>query len=157
MPRSLALFVALVGCSAKVPHPPYVAQPTSALVEVAFPPPPARPEAMPKQPADGAVWIDGEWTWRGRRWAWSPGRWVIAPQGSVYSPWTSVRGADGTFYFAPGVWRDASGAPIDPPKSLALGSAASGVIFDANGEVQRTGPNIDPDRAPHRPAADAGP
>src|SRR5689334_3320659 len=71
--RSSVLALALFGCSSSLPHPTYTPQPQSALVEVAFPPPPARPEIVPDKPSDDAVWIDGEWAWRGRRWAWRSG------------------------------------------------------------------------------------
>jgi hypothetical protein len=129
-----------------LPHPPYAGQPTSALAEAPFPPPPARVEEIPPRPVDDAVWIDGEWQWRGRRWSWNPGRWVVAPAGSVYSPWTSVRGADGAFYYAPGAWRNAKGEPIANPPALALARASSGVVFDAEGEVEKTGRTVDADR-----------
>jgi hypothetical protein len=146
-----ALAVHAAGCGQRVPHPPYAPQPTSALVEVAFPPPPARPEGVPAKPDERAVWIDGEWTWRGRRWAWSPGRWVLAPEGGVFSPWTTVIRDDGTVFFAPGVWRNAAtGEAIAAPTALATANVASEVVFEPGGELQRTGPTIDPDRIRRR-------
>src|SRR5262249_19876160 len=108
--RALALVVtiAIVACGhARLPRPPYVQQPTSALVEAPYPPPPARVEVVPDSPRDEAVWVDGEWTWHGRRWAWRRGRWVVTPSGGAFSPWTTVRNGDGTLYFAEGTWRDA--------------------------------------------------
>jgi hypothetical protein len=157
--------LALSACSSGLPHPPYAPQPTSALVEVAFPPPPARAEAVPPRPprpygADGPiVWLDGEWTWRGRRWSWTPGRWVVAPPDARFSPWTTVMREDGATFYAPGVWRDAHGAPLaEPPKALAYAQASSGVIFEPTGDLQRTGPTIDPTRQRRqrrRPDADA--
>jgi hypothetical protein len=108
--------IAFVACGhARLPRPPYVGHPTSALVEVPYPPPPSRVEFVPPQPQDGAVWIDGEWTWRGRRWAWRSGRWVTVPAGATFSPWTSVRNGDGTLYFAPGTWRNAKGEDMRAP------------------------------------------
>jgi hypothetical protein len=152
----------LLACSSGLPHPAYAPQPTSALVEVAFPPPPARAEAVPPRPprpegADGdVVWIDGEWTWRGRRWSWSPGRWVVAPPGARFSPWTTVMREDGAIFFAPGIWRDAQGAPLaGEPKALAYARPSAGVIFEPGGHLQRTGPTLDPNRRRRRPA-DAG-
>lgn len=137
MKKPCLLALALVtlgfwGCGLKqLPHPHWVSQPTSALVEVPYPPPPARVEYIPKQPADAALWIDGEWGWNGRRWAWRVGRWVLAPVDPLmpfhlpasYSPWVSVRSGDGTLYIAAGMWRDIRGGEITEPAPLALGTA----------------------------------
>lgn len=106
----------------RLPAPPFVAQPTSALVEVPYPPPPARPEFVPDDPGvPGAVWIDGEWTWQGQRWSWKRGRWVVPPKGASYAPWTTVRNDDGVLYVAQGAFRDGRGAEIDEPDPIASG------------------------------------
>ena len=115
----------LFACTAPLPHPPYVRQPTTALVETPFPPPPARAEFVPNRPAKGAVWIDGEWTWRGHRWGWNAGRWVFPPPGAAFSPWSTVRAADGTLFFAQGTWRDAQGDVVAAPVPLALGTSGA--------------------------------
>jgi hypothetical protein len=132
-----------MACSSKLPHPPYAAQPTSALTEVPFPPPPAHVEIVPARPASdadkAAVWLDGEWTWRNTKWSWKAGRWVIPPAGAAFSPWTSARGENGTCYFAPGTWRDAHGVTVTEPPPVAVAGAAAGVIFDADGDVEKTG------------------
>jgi hypothetical protein len=156
---AISLLVSVGACTDRLPHPPYARHPTSALVEVPFPPPPARPEEVPPPPRDDAVWVDGEWTLRGRRWAWVPGRWVTVPPGSAFSPWTTVRRDDGVLFFAPGTWRDEAGEAIEPPAPLAFASVRSGVVFEPGGEVQRTGPTIDPRRQGARARAareDAG-
>ena len=44
------------GCRGKLPHPPYVPHPTSALREVALPSPPAPVELVPERPSEDAVW-----------------------------------------------------------------------------------------------------
>jgi len=129
-----------LGCSAIVRHPPYVAQPSSALVEVQLPPPPARVELVPARPSPDAVWVDGEWTWRRGRWAWLPGRWVEPPAGAAFSPWVFERAPDGRMWYAPGVWRDAHGAPVDPPPVLAGASVESGAVVNAEGVTETTGP-----------------
>lgn len=132
--------LALACGSSRYPHPPYVRQSTSALVEVPYPPPPGRVEFIPPKPTalpanfDGgeeadpsaAVWIDGGWQWSGERYTWHRGRWVLVPAGVSYSPWTTVRRADGTLFFAPAVWRDARGGVVDEPLALALGTSAPG-------------------------------
>jgi hypothetical protein len=137
----LLTLVALAACSARLPHPIYSQQPTSALVEVAFAPPPARPELIPARPRDDAVWIDGEWAWRGRRWAWRAGRWVEPPAGATFSPWTTVRRDDGVLFFAPGTWRDAKGDAIDAPKALATAgttSSSGSALSDSSALPQHT-------------------
>ncbi len=95
MKLRLAVFgCVLAACSGRVPHPPYTGQPTSALVEVDYPPPPARVEFVTPRPADNAVWVNGEWAWSGRRWAWKPGGWVTVPEGAAYAKLSLVRRAD---------------------------------------------------------------
>lgn len=155
----LAVAVVLVGlgqlgCSGSVRHPYYAAQPTSALQEVDAPPPPARVEILPGAPSSAAVWVDGEWMWRRGRWAWLPGRWVDAPGGRLFSPWVFVRGPDGRLWYAPGVWRDLWGAPVNPPDALGVASVETGVVVTAEGATELTGPSV---RQRPRPAASAAP
>jgi hypothetical protein len=133
-----------------VRHPTYVPQPTAALVEVTMAPPPARVEMVPDLPSSTAVWVDGEWVWRRSRWAWLPGRWVEQPAGVALSPWVFVRAPDGSLWYAPGVWRDKTGAPIDSPRALAVASVESGAVVNAEGTTETTGPNV---RDRPRPAA----
>ncbi len=133
----------VAACSGEaLPHPTFVSQPTSALVEVPFPPPPGRPEVIPAEPKltalpsgyDGGwgdvppdpVWIDGGWQWSGQHWSWKRGRWVAMPKGIVYAPWTTVRRADGVLFFAPGAFRDARGNQVDDPPALAVALATPG-------------------------------
>src|SRR5450432_2948884 len=105
----LAITFLAAGCGGSPPpHPPWVRQPTSALMEIPFPPPPARAEYMPKSPVSNAVWIDGEWRWKGRRWAWESGRWVVTPPGAGFAPWVTVRNGDRLLFLASGTWRDAN-------------------------------------------------
>jgi hypothetical protein len=151
-----AAAVLFFSCGTRLPHPPYAPHPTSALVEVRFPPPPARAEAVPAQPSNEAVWVDGEWQWRRRKWAWAPGSWVVVPPGGAFSPWTVVRDDNGTLFHAPGTWRNARGEAVPAPKPIALGEAPSGVVVDPEGEIEHPGRNIAPNR-PLRAAPDAGP
>lgn len=129
-----------LGCSSSLPRPAYAPQPTSALVEVTRLPPPARVEVLPERPSSSSVWIDGEWTWRRGRWAWRPGRWVEAPPGLAFSPWVFVRSPDGTLWYAPGVWRDRSGGPVDGPPPLAMATVEAGEVINADGTTEVTGP-----------------
>ena len=136
-PLLLLWVVAAVGCgSSQLPHPPYVSQTTEALVEVPYPPPPARAEFVPSAPRKDATWLDGEWIWRGRRWSWVRGRWVAPPPRARYAPWTTVRNSEGALFFAPGGWRDESGKPMEPPPPLAEGYDVPGKVTDMEGEKQ---------------------
>lgn len=87
---------------------------------VPLPPPPLRPEHVPPQP-DGAVWIDGEWSWDGTRYRWTNGAWVVAPTGGRVAPWTVVRRNDGQLFYSPSVWYDKSGAVVAEPRRLVEG------------------------------------
>jgi hypothetical protein len=98
-------------------------------------------EIVPARPAELAVWVDGEWIWRRGRWAWLTGRWVTPPAGARFSAWVFVRGADGRLWSAPGMWHDASGAPIEV-KPLAMASVEAGAVVDADGTIETTGPIV---------------
>src|SRR4051812_1756197 len=111
----VVLAVALTTCSSRIPAPPSTGQPQSALVEVDYPPPPARVEFVPAQPRAGAVWVRGAWLWEGRRWGWKPGAWVVPPEGAAYAVPVVVRRSDGRLFFAAGTWRDARGQEIAAP------------------------------------------
>lgn len=137
---ALALVGAALACAPKLPAPPYTEQPTSALAEIPYPPPPARAESVPGAPRGGAVWIDGEWVWRARRWSWKPGRWVVPPPGARFSPWTTVRDRTGTLFMASGVWRDAHGAAVEEPAALAVGVPGAGAIVSSEGDRVEQGP-----------------
>ncbi len=141
-----AACVGCLACSGRLPHATYTPQPTSALVSVATPPPPARVELVPARPNALAVWVDGEWTWRRALWAWMPGRWVEPAAGSTFSPWVFVRGSDGALWYAPGVWRDAKGTQVDAPPALAVATVETGEVVNAQGTTEATGPTLRPGR-----------
>jgi hypothetical protein len=136
----LVVSALVAGCARPLAHPVYAAQPTTALVEVDRPPPPARVEILPTRPSPEAVWIDGEWLWRRARWAWLPGRWVQPPPGATFAAWAFVRGADGRLWYAPGAWYDARRAPMVPPASLGIALVEAGAVVDADGRTETTGP-----------------
>lgn len=140
-----AFLLPFLACAGRLPHPIYVEQPTSALVEVGYPPPPARVEFVPKQPASDAVWIDGEWQWQGRRWAWRIGRWVRPPKDAKFAPWMMVRSPNGAVYYAEGTWRDARHEEIAEPAALAIGRPTISDVPDPEGELEKTGNSIRPD------------
>jgi len=150
----LAIGSLVLACGAsKLPAPSYTSHPTSALVEVPYPPPPARVEWVPPRPkGDVVVWIDGEWTWRGRRWAWRAGRWVVPPANASFAPWTSVRDGLGSFHVAQGVWRDPQGNEVAAPKALALGMPSAGPITNPEGEEEPAAPSIVRDGSQRQPS-----
>lgn len=103
----LLALAALGACGSPLPVPltgPHT--PEDVAVVVPYPPPPARVEivAPPPEGLEGAVWIDGEWQWRGRRWTWLAGRWEVPYPGAYYALPTTVRRADGALVWFPGVW-----------------------------------------------------
>lgn len=137
-----------LACGSSLPTPAYTSHPTSALLEVPYPPPPARVENIPREPKGDVVWIDGEWTWQSRRWAWKPGRWVVPPAGARFAPWTTVRDRLGTLYFAGGTWRDKNGAEVaEPPPAAAAGPFPVAVVTPEGEEVKQ-GPEAPLDAGP---------
>src|SRR5260221_13496823 len=118
----------LTRCGPRLPEPPPTAQPSSALIEVDYPPPPARVEFLPAQPSDGTVWVKGEWLWSGRRWAWRPGMWVVALPDARYARRVLVRRGDGKLFFAPGVWRDEEGREGPAPPEKVARSVSGAVV-----------------------------
>ncbi len=131
----------LAACSGpRLPHPPYVSHPTSALDEVPAPPPPPLVENVPEQPAKEAVWVDGEWRYSARQWRWNYGYWVVPVSGHAFSPPVEVRGADGTLYYAPGIWRNGLGEAVEDPEPLARGRSQGGnSIMNPSGERENVG------------------
>jgi hypothetical protein len=153
---SFLLLLLLLGtfwaCGSSVPHPPYMAQPAGALVQVDFPAPPARVEFVPAQPHSGAVWVRGEWQWQGRRWGWKPGVWVIPPEGAKYAPWATTRASNGQLYYAAGTWRDADGGEVpSPPAFQRPNRRSSAAVINVEGEAEPTGQD-----AEHAGVGDAG-
>jgi hypothetical protein len=152
--------VAALSCEHALPGPPRTSQATSAYVEVPFAPPPGRVEFVPNQPLEGAVWIDGEWTWEpvGRRWAWKYGRWVVPPNGARYARWSLVRASDGTLFYAPGAWCDPQGREVVAPPALALAGTSEEDIAHPEGEPTGHLPEAVRSRArtPPTAAPDAG-
>jgi hypothetical protein len=117
-------------------------------VPVDFAPPPGRVEKVPERPRDANAWIDGEWIRRRGRWYWLVGRWVKTPVGWTYSPWVVVRSVDGTVFYAPSIWKDASGSAMHAPPALAYATASGQAVFSAEGEAESTGRNLETAPAP---------
>jgi hypothetical protein len=116
--------------------------PASAFVEVPYPPPPARPEQLPDPPdVAGAVWIDGEWAWRGRSWGWTYGRWVRVPENAAFAPSRCRFDSDAVLVCARGTWYLADGTELRHPRELATATANEGNVVDEEGNRIDVGPN----------------
>lgn len=143
---AIAAATAATACGGRrLPAPSYVGQPQDALVQVPYPPPPARVEFVPDQPDGDAVWLDGEWVWQGRRYAWKPGRWVKPPPNSAFAPWSTVRDTMGSLYIAEGSWRDRNGRELPPPEPLKVGLPSAGAVTDPEGDTQAAAGTQSPD------------
>ena len=105
--RSVALLLAaqLAACSHALPLAPTGPHVGEEPQIVPTPPPPARVEIVPAPPDPNAVWVDGEWLWKGRRWVWQPGGWQVPRPGSYYAPSTIVRLSDGQLAWFRGQWK----------------------------------------------------
>lgn len=113
LPCAAAMCLALLpACSWRVPKPPTGPVPRDAMVEVPYPPPPARVETVPPKAKELDVWIDGQWDWTGTRWKWSDGYWMTPPPNAYFTPWKTERRADGRLYFAAATWRAPDGRPL---------------------------------------------
>lgn len=124
------------------------------LLEIPYPPPPARVEVVPETTVTGAVWVDGEWGWTGKRWSWSRGYWSVPPAGARFAPWLTIRGVDGRLYMAKGVWRSADGkTDLPTPAVVVEAKGGRGAVLNADGEEEPTGRDV---RAPTE-REDAGP
>jgi len=107
-------------------------------IEIPYPPPSSRVEIIPPKPQEGAVWIDGEWSWQGKSWVWEPGGWVAPPGGGYFAAWEMLRLDNGKLLFAPGSWHAPDGRVLPKPPVLLLAQSSLG-------------------EAPTRPAATASP
>lgn len=113
--------VAVMGCGISVQEPPRTQHRAADFEEVPYPPPAALAELVPPAPNDDAVWVDGEWEFRGSFYGWRRGGWVLAPRGARYAPWRIVFQRDGRLLFAPGAWYDEHGRRIEPPPVIVAG------------------------------------
>jgi hypothetical protein len=144
--RPIFLLLLVAACSSRLPRPNYTEQPTSALVEVDYPPPPARVAFVPVQPRSDAVWVNGEWQWQGRRWAWKPGGWFVPPPGAAYARSVVVRRSDGKIFFAAGAWRRPGGEEVmPPPEPQQVAPSTAGAVVNPEGETEPTAADIHPD------------
>ena len=83
------------------------------MIEVPFPPPPARVETVPPRKTASEVWVDGQWEWDGRAWKWRDGAWTTPPPNAYFTRWSTKRRGDGQLLFARAEWRDRAGRPLN--------------------------------------------
>lgn len=106
----LALSLLSSGCGSAIASPKLGPHYREEPLIVPYPPPPARVETIPRMPREmkqKAVWIDGEWQWKGRRWIWQEGRWELPYPDGYFAPATTLRISDGTLYYYQGEWKKA--------------------------------------------------
>jgi hypothetical protein len=134
MARVLAVILLAAGllvgyaCGSSIPTPTTRRHPTGTnYVEIPYPPPPARVEIIPPKPQEGAVWVDGEWSWQGKSWVWEPGGWVLPPDG-FFAPWEVLRLDNGKLLFVPGSWHGADGRALPKPPVLLLAQSSLGEV-----------------------------
>jgi hypothetical protein len=113
--KTIAAFVLLASaCGSSLPRPALVLHPSSAYVEVPYPPPAALAETVPPRPKQGkAVWVEGSWQFRGKTYSWQRGGWFIPPDGARYARSDVAFPVDGRVLFAPGIWYDAKNDILD--------------------------------------------
>lgn len=125
------------GCASALPRPSLGHHPSTetTIVVPSKPSEPVQVDIVGKRPSQTAVWIDGQWEWRGRRWAWVAGSWQDPPPDSYYAPtqlWHWVTpvygesgGADGSpqlvgfgmmLLYLPGHWHRHDGQIVEPTK-----------------------------------------
>ncbi len=129
------VLLGLTACGRSLPGPPKGMPPSTAFIEIPFPPPPAQIELIPERPHGRSVWVDGSWEWTGMRWRWKDGGWFEPPpRGVVYSTWQTVRPSGTRLLFAHAAWRDRSGKKVPAPRLLASATLSSEGDAGARGE-----------------------
>jgi len=110
--------VLATACGSELPRPELGPHAPDEYVVVPYPPPAAVAEVVPPRPNSAAVWVDGQWNWRGRYYVWKRGGWVVPWRDSFFAPWHRRYASDGTLYFADPSWRSADGRRLLPPPPL---------------------------------------
>jgi hypothetical protein len=103
-----------------LPAPALAEHPRTSFVHVPYPPPAALAETVPPPPErEGVVWVDGEWTFRGRSYAWRRGGWFIPPSlNARFAPMREHYTSDGRLFLAPGTWYGSAGEALLLPKPV---------------------------------------
>ncbi len=107
---ALSMTAVITGCAASVPLPRDGDHAGDEPILVPSPPPVPKVEIVPQvaHPQPRAVWVSGQWLWRGRRWEWEPGTWVTPSRGDTYAPPAIVFLDDKQIAWLPGKWHHAA-------------------------------------------------
>lgn len=97
---------ALAACGPWLPLPPTGTHAGDEPILVPEAPPLPHVEIIPDRPLGlpDAVWVDGQWLFRGRRWEWEPGRWEVPRPGATYAPPEVAYLPGGRIAWYPGRW-----------------------------------------------------
>ena len=146
----LQILVVLVPCAvtavffaacarSRVPGPELGDHPKGATeaVCVPYPPPAAKPEVTGGAPSERAVWVDGDWIWRGRgapsstagKWEWKPGAWVEPPYGAKFARSVLVRMPNGALAWYPPHFHPAEHYELRPRVDAAGPLASTGSVL----------------------------
>lgn len=105
----------VLACGGSLPAPERAIHRHDAFIEVPYPPPAALVEVVPEPRPAGAVWVDGNWVWRGRYYVWQRGGWMKEIAGLAYADWQVRLANDGRLLFAKGTWYDPQREPAPAP------------------------------------------
>jgi len=107
------------GCGTSLPAPDLAEHPRDSFVNVPYPPPAALSETVPERPASQyALWVDGDWTFRGHSYAWQRGGWLRPLPGARYARSQVFYLQGGRLMFAAGAWYDLGGKKLSQPEML---------------------------------------
>ena len=80
----------------------YLPPPEGPVVQEA--PPQPRAEQIPAPPWEGAIWVDGYWSWAGGRYVWVSGRYMRPPRAGVVWYHGGYVQVDGGWVWVAGRW-----------------------------------------------------
>ena len=129
-PRPVSLWFALLalGCGSRQAEAPRGAHPPNDAVVVPYPPPPAKVEEIPAQPAPACVWADGYWDFTDR-WEWQAGEWVVPAAHCRLAP-VELRRQQGQLWYARPRWYPNNVSLLGPqsacPRPPSCGGSAPG-------------------------------
>jgi hypothetical protein len=154
---AIAALLVAFGCGYTVPTPKTGPHTRGEPVAVPYPPPPAKPEVIPKPPKgmeSSSVWVDGSWDWRGHRWTWTPGKWESPLPDTYYAVPTTVRMSDGTLGYFPGAWRSTLMDEMRAAGAASSAAPAAGPAPTSEKLDAPPAPSSEPDDAPPSQATD---
>lgn len=120
-----------IACGSTLPSPDSATHAKSAYVDVPYPPPAALAEVVPEAPArTGLVWVDGDWSFRGKSYVWKRGGWFSIRSYIRYAPSVVQYEMDGRVLFAPSTWYDRNGQVTAVPSRVAPAETPPNEVTD---------------------------